>query len=611
MTAWPLLGLGGGGVARQALSVGVALLACALPAARAWADDAPAPQAPAPKAPAPAAPAPAAPAPAEEAADPAAGADTAAASTALLQADALRDEGRWGEAAEAYWKARKANPADFRTHQRYQEMCLKAGDKVEDLLKDYDALAAEYATHLSFRLHRMRLDPAGVRLGALEALAKEQPTEVAVSLELAAAAVEVGELAKAQKALAAAAGRVPSDRAHEALFLQLELDVRAGALPEARKRVTELLVAKPQQREGLLLLARLDLLEGRLPEASDGARKVLAQRPLHLAAALLLSEALSRGGKRDEAIAALEEPLRTLKDLPELLLPLADLSAQAETEPGYNKALELYERALSQRPGMLLALYGRAWVYERQTKWKEAEEAYRKALAQDPTFLRALHSIGYCAMRQGRASEAQVQFRKVLDQSPDFVPALLDLGATYDLQADYAGALKQYDRVLKTKGQENNLRALVNSAFDHEQLGAFPKATEFLLKAHKAAPNDVDIVTWLGDNVYFQEKWKDAEKWYQKAISMDEKAFFAWRGLGFTLGHEKRWTDAAAALERAKALKPTDKDVLLALGDIYLAELKDLPKALSSYEEYVKAGGDDPSIPELIEEIKKEIDASK
>jgi cytochrome c-type biogenesis protein CcmH/NrfG len=86
---------------------------------------------------------------------------------------------------------------------------------------------------------------------------------------------------------------------------------------------------------------------------------------------------------------------------------------------------------------------------------------------------------------------------------------------------------------------------------------------------------------------------------------MDEKSFFGWRGLGFTLGHQKRWADCTAALEKARALKPTDTDVLMALGDIYMLELEDLEKALKAYEEYVQAGGDDPAVPEIIEEIKK------
>lgn len=555
-----------------------------------------------------------APAPSGEASDPALGADPAAAAAQLLVADALADEGRWGEAAEAYWKARKANLVDYRTHVRYQEMCLKAGDKHDDLVKDYTSLTSDYAGHFPFRLHRLRLEAPAARRTALEALLGERPQDGDVLLELVATLLDLGDLPAAQKALTTGQALVPSARADEALFLAAEIELGLGLKAEARKRVAALLTSRPDHRGALLLTARLDLLEGRVPEALAGARKVLEGRPLHLAARLLLSEALMRSDKRDEAITALEEPLRVVKDVPELLLALGDLTARLETDAGYTKALELYERVLaapSPPPAaQQRARYGKAWVLERQLKWKEAEELYRKVLSADASDVRALHSVGFCAMKQGRVSESQVQFRKALDLQPQFLPAVLDLAATYDLQADYATALKHYEKVLKTKGWETNLRALVNAAFDHEALAAFPKATELLLKAHKVAPEDVDIVVWLGDNAYFKEEWKPAEKWYQKAVTMDPKAFFGWRGLGFTLGHLKRWPDAAAALEKAREIKPADKDVLLALGDIYMSELEDYEKAVAAFEAYVQAGGDDPAIPELITELRNLI-ASK
>jgi tetratricopeptide (TPR) repeat protein len=540
--------------------------------------------------------------------DPALGADLAAASTALLQADAARDEGRWNEAAESYWKARKANPAEFRTHARYQEMCLRAGDKRGELLKDYDALASEYVRHGAFRLLRLRLDPPPERLAALEVLWKEQGASPDLALEIADAALAVGEAPRALKALDSAAGKAPpAARADEALFLRLQAEVSSGARDAARKRLDDVLKTRPDHREALLFLARLDVEDRRFEPAIEGAKKVLLGRPMHLAATLVLAEGLSRSGKRDDAIAVLEGPLRTVKDLPELLIPLADLVAAQETEAAYTRAAELYGRVLPGHPLHPSALYGVGWLLERQGKFKEAEDAYRKALTASPGWARALHSIGFCAMKQGRVSEAQVQFKKALDLEPGLVPAMLDLGASFDEQADYAAALKHYEKVLKTKGHQDNLRALVNSAFDHEALGAFNKATDFLLRAHKIAPSDADIMVWLGDNMYFQEKWKDAEKWYQKAVQADEKSFFAWRGLGFALGHQKHWADAVAALERARSLRPADLDVLLALGDIYSYETEDLEKALKAYEEYVAGGGQDATVPPRIEEIKKEL----
>lgn len=545
--------------------------------------------------------------PAAEQADPSEGADLAAAEAALLQADALREEGRWNEAAEKYWEARKANPADYRTHRHYQDMCRRAGDEAGKLVSDYDDLLKLYGEKaVGFKVHRLRLDPPAQRVPALEELRAARPQDLDITFDLARALLEAGEAAKAQKLLKELSA-LSGAAAVDAVLLGVEADLRAGAPAEARKRLDAALATQPTQRDLLLQAARLDLAAKALDTGLERVRKVLAGRPNHLAASLVESEILSRQGKRDEAIAALERVARTAKDSHEVLLPLADLVAQQETEVAYARATELYAKVLEARPGLPRAHYGQAWILERQQKWKEAEDAYRLALGEDATWARAVHSVGYCMFRQGRVSEAQVQIKRALDLDPAFVPAMLDLAATYDAQAKYADALKQYEKVLKVKGQEENLRALINSAFDHEATGAFPKAYEMLVKAQKIAPDDVDIVTWLGDNAYFQEKWKDAEKWYQKAVGMDEKAFFAWRGLGFALGQQKRWADAVVAFERARALKPTDKDILFALGDIYMVELEDLEKALAAYEEYVQAGGDDPAVPEIIAEIKKEL----
>src|SRR6185503_6881445 len=112
------------------------------------------------------------------------------------------------------------------------------------------------------------------------------------------------------------------------------------------------------------------------------------------------------------------------------------------------------------------------------------------------------------------------------------------------------------------------------------------------------------------DNQYFQKKFKQAIKAYQEAVKLNPKNRYAWRGLGFSLAQDDRPEDAVDALEHSKALKADDQTVLLVLGDLYV-ELENLPKAVENYEAYVKAGGNNPDIPPLIEELKKEIAGKK
>lgn len=553
---------------------------------------------------------PAEPAPSEEGLDPREGADPVAAAKQLAQADAARDEGRWADAAEAYWNARKADPSNFETHRLYQAMCLKAGDDRAALLKDYDDLVKTYAKFPEFRVHRARLEPVGDRIVLLEGLLSEGAAAAdEIRIDMARALWEARDLPKLLKLIKEMDPGAPGTaRAAEIALIAAQAEIASARLSEARKRLDLALATSPDQRDLLLLSAGLFLSVGDLEPAGAAAQKILTARPNHLAAALVVAEVLSRKGKRDEAIAALERPLRTAPEAPELLIPLADLVAATETDVAYARANDLYAKVLTKHATHPRALYGQAWILERQKKWKEAEELYRKALTDDAAWAPAIHSVGFCLFRLGRVSEAQREFKRVLDLDPGMIAAELDLAATYDLQANYAQALKLYEKVLKTKGYENNLRAIVNSAFDHEALGAFPKAQDMLLRAHKIAPDDVDIVVWLGDNAYFQEKWKDAIKWYQKAAGMDPTSFYAWRGLGFALAKERRWSDSVAALEKAKAIKADDIDVLIALGDIYYLELEKLEEALKAYEAYVQAGGTDPNVPEVIAEIKKALE---
>jgi tetratricopeptide (TPR) repeat protein len=532
--------------------------------------------------------------------------DPAKAAKIFDEAEAAREEGRWSEAADLFWKAIKADASHFRAHVRYQESCAAAGDDASRLLKDYDGFVADYPTVAAFKLHRLRLDRPVDRLSALEALRRAGPVDGDLLLEIGRAQLAAGNPAEALKPLSDALGMLPPERT-DALVLLAKAEIASGRAADAQKRVEKALAALPGFFDGHLLLARIHFAAGRFDMACAESGKVLEARPLHLAATLYKGEALSRLGKRDDAIATLEAALRVAGKSPELRTAIGDLSAQIETEIGWAKASDQYAEAVKASDGYPRAHYGMGWVLERQGKYKEAEEKYRAVLAAIPDAPTAVHSVGFCLFRQGRITEAQVQFKKALDLDAEFVPAYLDLGATYDAQADYNQAIKWYEKLLRKKGHEHNFRALVNLAFDYEHLGAFPKAEDYLKQAQKLRPQDVDVLVWLGDNSYFQEKWKDAAAYYQRAIGLDDKSFFGWRGLGFAMAHQKRWADAVQALEQAKTLRPTDKDVLLALGDIYLSELKDLESALAAYEAYVAAGGDDPDVPALIEEIRKEL----
>jgi tetratricopeptide (TPR) repeat protein len=496
---------------------------------------------------------------------------------------------------------------------RYQEAVLHVGamgnlDKEKaDLVAEYDKLVADRPNDLAARLHRMRLDEPAARIAALSKMAAATPSPL-IQLEIGRAQLTAENCPLARKALEAALPQAP-DKV-EALLIYAESLRLSGDEPGARGRLEGALKEKADLFDVVLALGRMDLLANKPEDALTRANAVLGMRPSYLAAMLMKAEASARAKKIEDALTTLEAATRVNPDNPEARIAWADLVAKAGTPEALKRAVEGYEKAVASGGGFR-AQYGLGWAQERLSKLPEAEKAYREAALLAPADAAAVNSIGYVLLLQKKFADAKQKFERAIDLSPDSPEPYANLGAVYEAQSDWNQAIKAYQRLFKIKGQEKNVRALLNCAFDYEALTTYAKAEELLEKVRAIKPDDAEVATFLGDNLCFQHKWKTAIKAYQDAIRLDAKNRFAWRGMGLALAEDDKTEDAVSALEKAKSMKSDDPPVLLKLGDLYADKLDNLEKALENYEAYVKAGGPDPDVPRIVEEIKKEIEAKK
>ncbi len=518
----------------------------------------------------------------------------------FLEGENHREAGRWEAAADAYWKAIEADRDNYMAHVRYQEVSLKQGVKLADLVADYKSFVTDFPDDVAMKLHRLRLEPPDKRVQGLKLLQKEHPeARDRVEFETALLDRQQGEIRDVLKDLR---GPVKAGDPY-ALAMEVKLLAAEGKLHDAEKAAKDAL----DHPAVALAASRVALLDGRYDDALERVQTVLTVRPESPAALLVKAEALDGAGKRDEAIATLVAARRLSDDAAPVLLALADLRGRPGDEEALKQAAAVYDDVLKKDGENARALYGLAWVREREQKYSEAEELYRKALAVQPTDVSTIESVGWILFKVGRVTDAQIQFRKAIDLDSNYASAYANMGATHDAKAEYAKAIEWYEKLLKLPGQKDNIRGLVNCAFDYEQLGTFPKAEDYLRRAVDIRPKDPDLRVWLGDNLYFQEKYRDAEKSYLEAIDLDAKSFYAWRGLGLTFGAEEKWNDAANAFEKARKLKAEDSDILFMLGNIYLYELEDLEKALDAFLAYVAVGGSDPDVPKTIVEIRKQL----
>ncbi len=523
--------------------------------------------------------------------------------------DVAREEGRWEAAATAYSKSLDADESNYLAHLRYQEAVIEAGS-ASLLVQSYDEQVNEHgATDKSMKLHRLRLEPASARTPALSAMLKASPGDVAVLLELGRAQLALDDVSGARKSLEAAYA-AKSDFA-DVLALSVEALRRAGDGAGARARLEAIQKVSPENFECLLRLARLDLAEGKFDNAMKRADAVLGMRPTYLTAFFVKSEAAARLGRIEDARNALDAILKSRPDDPDAILAVGDFVAKSATKEGLEKAIVLYKKVLTIKgASQLRGQYGLAWAYERSNQLDLAATAYREAGLLAPGDAAVVNSIGVVCLKQKKFQDAIVQFKKAIDLDPLAPEAYANMGAVADEQADWNEGIKWYLTVLKLKGQEKNVRALLNCSFDYEAVGNYKKAEDMLVKVRAIRPDDSEIATFLADNQSFQKKWKSAIKIYLEATKLDEKNRFAWRGLGIAYAQDEQEDKAIDALEKAKALKADDATTLVVLGDTYLSK-GELEKALTNFEAYVKAGGSNGDIPALIEQLKAQIDAKK
>ena len=383
---------------------------------------------------------------------------------AQARGDAAWEAWRWAKAADAYWAAIEADVHNYDAHVRYQVASRRNGVNPADLKADYDTFVNDFPDDVSFKLHRLRLDAPAERLAKLEALRGPNPDVDDVLVEIARCRLDAGDGDKAARILAPIVRKnAGGDRA----FLLLVRATLAKDKTRDAAKLFEARLGKAPSPAVRLEAARFALATGEYEDALREATSVLEARPGSTAALLVKSEAEERSGKRDAAIATLEVARRTTEDARPVLLALAELVGRgAERETALAGALELYEKVLAEDAQDTRALYGKAWVLERQEKFEDAEKVYREVAQLLPVDPSVVESVGYVLFKQGRISDAQVQFKKAIDLDPDYASAYANLGATFDAKAEYQKAIDWYEKLLKMRGQEENLRALINLAFD-------------------------------------------------------------------------------------------------------------------------------------------------
>jgi tetratricopeptide (TPR) repeat protein len=255
-----------------------------------------------------------------------------------------------------------------------------------------------------------------------------------------------GRYHKASAAFEQARDLVPADLRVSTLLGTAQL--QAKLYTPAQEEFRRILTIHPEAVEPRLGLARIGIRLGDYESATAQFREALQRDPKNLQALYNLGMLRYRAGDYDESIALLESVVALKPDLPD-------------------------------------AHYTLGLAYTRQNRDSQAEAEFRKMIELAPQNSQAHFNLAKIYLRAGKSEEAareQALFTKLWDRQAADRAAEGKARARY-LAGDYAGALKEFDRLVQidpVSGRFQLGRGLcfLKMGRKKDALAAFQKAAE-------------------------------------------------------------------------------------------------------------------------------------
>jgi tetratricopeptide (TPR) repeat protein len=411
-----------------------------------------------------------------------------------LIAEAFMAQRRYEEAKSELDRILALAPADYEVRLKRADVLLQSGNTayLQLAISDYQALAAEKPVNPSVRyalgtayLRQQNLDAAVSNFKlAVQQHAPYVPPRIALAQISLSRAQYQEALEYADEALRYDPGSLPSRQLRAVALLGLRRHA------DARKEISSLLKAWPNDAEAQLDLAILDLAEKRYAAAEAELRQAYRPgqadlRPMAALVDLLLTlhqrdvaqqtvdrelkasgsspavrktwaEALRRHGLLDFAIREYTE-LASSTSQAEPLLQLAEIYNGMGRR---SDALIAAQNAATRRPDDPKALLYSGYMLEKAGKLQEAESAYRQVLRIKPGDALLMNNLASVLADQGRdLDEAKKLIEDALKQHPDAPDFQDTLASVYARKHMYDSSIHVLYGLVRKYPQEISFRA--------------------------------------------------------------------------------------------------------------------------------------------------------
>jgi tetratricopeptide (TPR) repeat protein len=305
--------------------------------------------------------------------------------------------------------------------------------------------------------------------------------------------------------------------------------------------------------------------------------------PTDTEAATALRELYAAAGEYDDLGRLLERLIdvaTTPAERGALRLELAKLFAERFGKN--DRAVDLYRAVLEEEPSRREAVVALGDLYEKGERYGDLAELLGDQVAEARTRGDLGAELAYEVRlaelydrRLDDRAKAVETYEAILGRQPQHRVALETLIRLYQASEDHAAAARHLETLLGVEDGEGAQRVAMQLADEHRAMNDLPKAASALERGLAADIRNTKIRDML------RKLYEDTSAWEQLAAliagdaeivePVDEKIKLLRTAAGIQATKRSDFTASAELLEKASALRPNDRELMLELCDAYSA----------------------------------------
>lgn len=237
----------------------------------------------------------------------------------------------------------------------------------------------------------------------------------------------------------------------EVLYLNAQLEIRAGQFQKARAQLEQSVALKPDYFQSQEALGNALFQLKDFTGAKEHLEKAIELGDGEPAVQYELAKVLQNLGEVEQS----QEKLRIYQTMRKaeadrtLAVGKIESGDRAMAAGDAAQAVTLYREALSDDPNEALLAYKLAKALDK-TKDLDAERAaLQRAIELNPNLAEAQNQMGYLDVKSGDDVQAESYFRAAVHASPSYLPAWINLAATLAGEAKWQDAKQALARALE------------------------------------------------------------------------------------------------------------------------------------------------------------------